>query len=131
MTCSQLARREFLFWLAMLSVSINSKGANPEVQNNKYGLIGKMIAVSGKRDELAKIMLDSVAELPGCISYVVANDLDDENALWITEVWESRDMHKASLQLEIVQQAIQKGRPLIAGFGERFETQPLGGTGLR
>jgi hypothetical protein len=29
-----------------------------------------------------------------------------------------------------VQAAIAKGRPLIAGFGERFETVPLGGHGL-
>jgi hypothetical protein len=27
-------------------------------------------------------------------------------------------------------QAIAKGKPLIAGFGERFETVPLGGVGL-
>jgi hypothetical protein len=25
---------------------------------------------------------------------------------------------------------IAKARPLIAGFGERFETEPLGGIGL-
>ena len=26
--------------------------------------------------------------------------------------------------------AIARGRPLIAGFGERFETHPIGGHGL-
>jgi hypothetical protein len=29
-----------------------------------------------------------------------------------------------------VQQAIALGRPIIAGFGERFETIPVGGLGL-
>jgi hypothetical protein len=29
-----------------------------------------------------------------------------------------------------VQQAIAAGRPMMAGFGERFETTPLGGHGL-
>jgi hypothetical protein len=29
-----------------------------------------------------------------------------------------------------VRQAIAKARPLIAGFGERFETEPIGGHGL-
>jgi hypothetical protein len=32
--------------------------------------------------------------------------------------------------LPAVQAAIAKARPLIAGFGERFETTPVGGYGL-
>ncbi len=95
-----------------------------------YGLIGKMIAVEGKRKELGQILLDGIVGMPGCLSYVVALDQEDANALWITEVWESREMHQASLQLESVQAAINAGRPLIAGFAERFETQPLGGQGI-
>jgi len=34
------------------------------------------------------------------------------------------------LALPSVQQAIAKGRPLIAGFAARFETLPIGGQGL-
>jgi hypothetical protein len=37
----------------------------------------------------------------------------------------------ASLGLAAVQVAIAKGRPLIAGFGNRVETVPIGGYGLR
>ncbi len=95
-----------------------------------YGLIGKIIATDGKRDELAQILLNGTAEMPGCRSYVVAMDAENPNALWITEVWESQEAHTASLSLPAVQQAIAQGRPFIAGFGERFETKPLGGQGL-
>lgn len=95
-----------------------------------YGLIGKMIAVPGRREELASIMIDGVGGMPGCLSYVVALDTEDENALWITEVWQSEEHHAASLSLPSVQQAIARGRPLIAGFGERTVTAPLGGHGL-
>jgi quinol monooxygenase YgiN len=52
------------------------------------------------------------------------------DALWVTEVWVSRDAHRASLQLPEVQAAIAKGRPLIAGFDSRAETTVLGGIGL-
>ncbi|MDQ3421426.1 MAG: antibiotic biosynthesis monooxygenase, partial [Acidobacteriota bacterium] len=38
--------------------------------------------------------------------------------------------HQASLGLPAVQAAIAKARPMIAGFGERFITTPLGGVGL-
>lgn len=95
-----------------------------------YGLIGKMIAAPGKRDALIEILLEGQAELPGCLSYIVARDTEDENAIWIIEVWESQARHQASLSLPSVQQAIERGKPLIAGFGERFETEPVGGVGL-
>jgi len=95
-----------------------------------YGLIGKMTAVAGKRDDLIAILLESVTNMPGCLSYVVAKDTTDANAIWISEVWTNKDMHDASLFLPSVKDAIAKGRPLIAGFGDHFVTEPVGGYGL-
>lgn len=95
-----------------------------------YGLIGKIVATEGDRDQLAAILLEGIAGMPGCLSYVVAQDGTDENALWVTEVWDSEASHQDSLSLPSVQAAIEKGRPLIAGFGERFVTTPLGGQGI-
>lgn len=95
-----------------------------------YGLIGKMLVVTGHRDELIKILLDGVSGMPGCRSYVVATDPTNPDAIWITEVWDSAELHQASLSLPSVQAAITKGRKLIAGFGERFETVPVGGHGV-
>ena len=59
-----------------------------------YGLIGKMKAVAGKRDELAQILLTGIGEMPGNLSYMVANDPKDADALWITEVWARRRIIK-------------------------------------
>lgn len=95
-----------------------------------HGLIGKMIAHPGKRDDLAAILLDGVGGMPGCLSYVVAIDHKDADALWITEVWVDAAAHAASLKLPSVKAAIAKGRPLIAGFGDYVTTTPLGGHGL-
>ena len=95
-----------------------------------YGLIGKIVAVEGRRRELADVLLEGVAGMPGCLSYVVADAVDDPHALWVTEVWDSEASHAASLELPSVQEAIRRGRPLIEGFGERFTTTPLGGHGL-
>jgi len=96
-----------------------------------YGLIGKMLAVPGQRSALIEILLESSAEMPGCLAYVIAADAMDPDAVWITEVWDSRESHAASLSLPAVQQGIARARPIIAGFGERFETSPAGGGGLR
>lgn len=96
-----------------------------------YGLIGKILAVTGARDELAAILIEGVGGMPGCLSYVVALDATDPDALWVTEVWVDEDAHRASLSLPSVRDAIARGRPLITGFGERVETRPVGGHGLR
>jgi len=37
---------------------------------------------------------------------------------------------RTSLSLPLMWDAIARGRPLIAGFGERLETRPVGGRGL-
>lgn len=94
-----------------------------------YGLISKMTTTPGKRDALAAILLEGTESMPGCRSYVVAGDLADPDALWITEVWESQTSHQASLALPTVQAAIAKGRPLIERFDSRVETVPVGGHG--
>ena len=95
-----------------------------------YGLIGKMTAVPGQRDALIAILLDGVGGMPGCLSYVVAKDTTDANAIWITEVWDSQASHKASLALPAVRLAITRAKPLIAGFGDSVVTTPVGGHGL-
>ena len=95
-----------------------------------YGLIGKMTMVPGKRDEVLTILLAGTAKMPGCLSYIVAKDPKDENALWITEVWDSDTSHKASLSLPEVKDAISKARPLITGFSDSVTTIPVGGHGL-
>lgn len=96
-----------------------------------YGLIGKLIAMEGKRDELIKILLEGTNEMPGCLSYIVAKDKADANAIWITEVWKDESSHKASLLLPVVQKAIAKGKPMIAGFGDQTVIEPVGGHGLK
>lgn len=95
-----------------------------------YGLIGKMLVAPGKREELLAILMDNEETMPGCRSYIIARDPASDDGIWITEVWDSREQHQASLQLPHVQAMIARARPIIAGFGEQYETEPLGGVGL-
>ena len=95
-----------------------------------YGLIGKMQVVPGERDALISILIEGLGDMPGCLSYIVARDPTDSDAIWVTEVWDNKASHEASLSLPSVRDAITRGKPLIAGFGERFETEPVGGHGL-
>ena len=96
-----------------------------------YGLIGKMRAAPGQREALLAILLEhDDAGMPGCLSYVVARDLNEPDAIWISEVWDSPESHKASLDIPSVRAAIEKAMPLIAGFDTHVETEVVGGIGV-
>ncbi|KQY28217.1 antibiotic biosynthesis monooxygenase [Caulobacter sp. Root487D2Y] len=131
MTLSNAIERRALLagGLALAAVAAPSLTQAKE-DKTMYGLIGQMKAAPGKRDELAAILAESTEGMPGCLSYIVAKDATDADALWITEVWTDKDSHAASLKLPAVQAAIAKARPIITGFGHRFETTPIGGVGL-
>lgn len=91
-----------------------------------YGLIGRMTAENGRRQELAEI-LAGIGDMPGCLSYVVALEESDPQAIWVTEAWENAEAHQASLSLPEVQAAIEKGRPLIARFDQSVATKIISG----
>ena len=95
-----------------------------------HGLIGKIIAAPGQRDLLISILLEGIHSMPGCLSYIVSKDPDDAEALWITEVWDSPESHRASLSLPAVREAITKAKPIIAGFPMSQIVEPVGGHGL-
>jgi quinol monooxygenase YgiN len=99
---------------------------------SKFGLYGKIITQPGRRDELVAILLEAAAgmpEVPGCDLYIINLSPSEPDAIWVTEVWESREDHAASLSRAEVQALIARGWPLIAG-GERIEVVPVGGKGL-
>ncbi len=95
-----------------------------------YGLMGRMIAAEGQRETLIAILSENTGGMPGCLSYIVARCAEHPDGIWVTEVWDNKASHTASLELESVQSAISQARPLIVGFDNRFETEPVGGIGL-
>ena len=95
-----------------------------------YGLIGKIVATAGKREELISLLLQGTEQMPGCLSYVIAKDQADDDGIWITEVWDDKASHDASLSLPAVKKAIAAARPMIAAFNTPGVTTPVGGHGL-
>jgi len=104
--------------------------AAPEEKKPMYGLIVKMVATAGKRDELIALLLQGTAAMPGCLSYVIARDSVDDDGIWVTEVWIDKASHDASLSLPVVQKTIGAARPMIAAFNSPVVTTPAGGQGL-
>ncbi len=99
---------------------------------NKYGAYVKFTAKPGERDALAGILLEAAAGLQAmteCEVYIINTSDAEPDAIWVTEVWNSAEAHKASLGDPATKEAIARAMPLIAGV-ESIPVVPLGGKGL-
>ncbi|WP_030186379.1 putative quinol monooxygenase [Streptomyces sp. NRRL S-813] len=85
----------------------------------------------GRRDDVVAILLcaaDGLREL-GCRSYVVGLAADDPDTIVVTEVWESKDHHDASLRLPEAREAIAAAMPMLTGEFASRELVVAGGIG--
>lgn len=101
---------------------------------NKYGLHGKLRSVPGGSEKLAQILLDAsklVSTAKGCRLYLISKDKTDADSIWVTEVWDSKEDHDNSLNVESVRALISQAMPLIDGRPEKGqELEMLGGKGI-
>lgn len=101
---------------------------------NKYLLHGKLTAQDGQQEALASILLQAaqlMSGAPGCRLYAVARDNADGQAVWVTEIWDSKEDHDGSLKVEGVRELITRAMPLLAGPPQKGqELGILGGHGV-
>jgi quinol monooxygenase YgiN len=98
-----------------------------------YGLIGKLSTEPHDREALVSILTEGVELMkaaPGCHIYIVNKDANDEGAVWVIELWESKEAHDQSLTLPGVQELIARAMPLLKGLPEGITVIPVGGKGL-
>lgn len=101
---------------------------------NKYLLHGKLTARQWHRDELATLLMEAsklVSAAQGCKLYVVSLDKTDINSVYITEIWDNKEDHDNSLNVEGVKELIAKAIPLLEGNPSKGqELEVLGGAGI-
>lgn len=97
-----------------------------------YGYVGTMRTTPGHRDQVVAILLRDVDGLraAGCHAYVVGVDDADADLIHVTEVWDSSERHRASLQLPEVKAAIAEAMPMLTGEFTSRELGVVGGLGL-
>jgi quinol monooxygenase YgiN len=100
---------------------------------NKYALFGKFKAQKGNRDELLSILLQAaklVSTAKGCCHYIIYKDPKDDDNVFVSEIWDTKQDHDNSLKIEGCKQLISKAIPLINGKPEGTELVAIGGKGL-
>ncbi len=89
---------------------------------------GTLGTLPGKRDQIIAILTRPNDALisAGCLLYEVGTNDDEPDTVFVAELWESADAHKASLQLESVQAAIAEAMPLLSGEMGGYQFQVSG-----
>jgi quinol monooxygenase YgiN len=98
-----------------------------------FAMNGVLKALPGKRDELLDYLLQAAREMDrmeACRCYIVGTNDQEQDHVYVYEVWESEAAHHASLTNPVVQNLIKTARPIIAGIQSFPSLSIHGGKGI-
>jgi quinol monooxygenase YgiN len=99
-----------------------------------FGMQVRFSALPGKGHEFVAMLRESAGELgdfEACLLYLISQEADDPDVVWVSEVWVDSDSHAASLEQPHVRALIERALPLLAGPPEALHLVPAGGKGIR
>ena len=99
-----------------------------------YLLHGKLTAVAGQQEALAEILIEAsqlLSKAKGCKLYAISKEASEPHAVYVTEIWDSKEDHDLSLKEEGVKALIIKAMPLLDGPPSKSqELEVMGGLGI-
>ena len=99
-----------------------------------YALIGNFTTAPNDRDALIEILEEAATimeDVSGCKQYILYEDAVDDEKIWVTEIWESKEAHDESLTRTDVRAIIARAIPLLKGTPEQgIQLNPVSGKGL-
>ena len=93
-----------------------------------FANMGTLGVKPGRRDEVVAILTRPNPGLreSGCLLYEVGVNDESPDTVFVCELWESPQAHRASLQLAGVRAAIQEAMPLLSGDMGGFRFSAVG-----
>ncbi len=101
--------------------------------DTREGRLVRLAARQGQGDALAAKLLEAATLLedaPGCELYVISQEVESPDVVWVWEVWETRADLERSLALARAGGGVEEVLALLDGPPERIDVRPLGGPGL-
>ena len=103
-------------------------------RSGRVGRYVRMVARPGQGGALADTLLrvaEGMRDVPGCELYVVNVSADEDDTVWVTEVWADERTSDQALSSDLGEVGIGEVLDLLAGPPELVDLTPLGGAGLR
>lgn len=100
-------------------------GSNAESVSgrNMFSVFGRMTAIPGRRDELIAVLVDGFragGDDCGLLAYSINTAVEDEDTIWLTQLWIDKDAHDATTHSEPVATASRKIPSLLARQPDGF-----------
>lgn len=99
----------------------------------QFGMFGKLTTDPQNRDTLVGILTQAATFLQSddeCQMYIVNKDADDDGAVWVIELWQSKEAHDQSLTRPEIRHLIEKALPILKDGSQSVTVIPVGGKGL-
>jgi quinol monooxygenase YgiN len=99
----------------------------------QFGMFGKLTTAPEDRDALIDILTEgsqNMIDMAGCHTYIISKDTNDPGAVWVFELWDTKEAHDASLTRPAVRELISRAMPMLTGQPEGFTVVPVSGKGL-
>jgi quinol monooxygenase YgiN len=103
-------------------------------RNGRVGRYVRMVAQPGQGRALADALLqvaDGLRDAPGCELYLINASADEDDTVWVTEIWSDAEASDRALSGELGEAGIGEVLGLLAGPPELVDLTPLGGAGLQ
>lgn len=99
---------------------------------SKISVIAKITAQPGKRADVAAGMAPMLAHVetePGTLTYLMLEDQNDADVLWMYEEYDDRNSFTAHGESDVMKALGASIGPFMAGRPELFFCTPVGGKG--
>lgn len=97
---------------------------------SKVGFYTKFKIKTENVSEFVNILSEaakSVSNVKGCVLYIVNKDMQNENYIWVTEIWDTKEDHANSLKLPECVTLISKAMPMLDGRPEQIQLEVIAG----
>lgn len=96
----------------------------------RYSTSGKLVASPGNAPLLRQYLLEAASEMEAvanCYCYILGVNEEEIDAIYVYEVWENQEAHRASLELDVFKNLIKKAKPLIVSMSNHPDLTIIGG----
>ena len=97
-----------------------------------FALLNKLTAKPGRRDEVVAILLESgrlFEKNEACQLYLVTVANDDPDAIWVVDLWSTREEHAEALKDPALRPYVEQAMQALEGRPEQIEVDPRGFVG--
>lgn len=98
----------------------------------QYALYTQFIAQPGQGRSLVEILLkanDIISRADGCRLYIIHTEKDNEDSIWVTELWDKEEDHSISLALDGCKELVTEASLLLAEEPRQTVLKAIAGKG--